>query len=65
MSKKVKVVHKQGCETVSKYICFGYKEEVRAPLCAGARGLYKGKSYLVHRNWKYVTCKHCLKKREN
>ena len=56
-------IHKQGKETVTTYGGFGAYDIVKAPLCAGARGLYRGNRYHVHRNWKYVTCKKCLKMR--
>ena len=39
------------------------RREIPTPLCDGARGLYSGKSYRVHRMWAAVTCKKCLKKR--
>jgi len=57
------IIHKQGRETATKYVGFGQYEEIKAPLCVGAKMLYKGFSYYIHRNWKYVTCKHCLKKK--
>jgi hypothetical protein len=60
--KKLKepIIHKQGKETVERYIGFGVYEKVKAPICAGAKGLWSGKSYYTHRLWKYVTCKKCL-----
>lgn len=64
MAEKIPVIHKQGKETVDRYMAFGQYETVKAPLCAGAKGLYAKKTYYTHRNWKYVTCKHCLRKRE-
>lgn len=57
------IIHKQGKEAVSKYLGLGYYENVKAPLCAGAKGLWAGKAYHCHRMWKYVTCKKCLAKR--
>ena len=57
-------IHKAGKQTVSKYIPFGSYRQVPTPLCVGAKALYDGKSFQVHRLWKYVTCKHCLKKRK-
>jgi hypothetical protein len=61
---KEPVIHKQGRETATLYAGFGQYEEVNAPVCAGAKGLYERKSYYMHRNWKYVTCKKCLAKRK-
>lgn len=55
------IIHKIGKQTASRYVGFGYYEKVPSPLCVGAKALYQGKSYEVHRMWKYVTCKHCLK----
>lgn len=57
-------IHKQGKETVEKYICFGQYEIMKAPLCDGAKGVWNGKSYLTHRLWKYVTCKKCLARKD-
>lgn len=59
----MQIIHKQGKESAEAYIGLGQYARVKAPVCAGAKGLYSGKSYLVHRNWKYVTCKLCLRKR--
>lgn len=64
MGKSIPTVHKQGKEKAVKYVGFGVYEDVLAPLCVGAKALYEGKSYYTHKNWKYVTCKHCLKKKE-
>jgi len=58
-------VHKTGKEKVEKYWGFGSYNKVSTPLCDGAKGLWSGKTYLLHRNWKAVTCKKCLKKRDN
>jgi len=58
-----KVVHRAGEQTVEKYEGFGNYTRIFAPLCDGAKGLYAGKTYLIHRNWAEVTCKKCLKKR--
>jgi len=58
------VIHKQGKQTAEKYIGFGQYEQVKAPLCVGAKALWKGQSFYTHRLWKYVTCKHCLKKQK-
>ena len=56
-------IHKIGKQTVTKYAGFGQHQEIPSPLCVGAKMVYRGKSYHVHRMWKYVTCKHCLNKR--
>ena len=55
-------IHKAGPQKINRYIGFGQYEEIPAPLCVGAKAVYDGKSYQVHRLKKYVTCKHCLKK---
>jgi hypothetical protein len=57
------IIHKQGNQKVNIYAGFGQYQDIPAPLCVGAKSVYKGKSYYLHRNWKYVTCKHCLKKK--
>lgn len=61
--KKPDIVHKQGHETAEKYLGFGQYTRIHAPLCVGAKALYAGKGYYMHRLWSKVTCKHCLKKR--
>jgi hypothetical protein len=58
-------VHKIGKQKVTRYAGFGQYERIPSPLCIGAKAVYDGKSYYVHRMWKYVTCKHCLKKKPN
>jgi len=57
------VIHKAGKQKVNRYIGFGQYEDIAAPLCVGAKAVYNGNSYIVYREWKYVTCKHCLRKR--
>lgn len=57
------IIHKKGRETATKYVGFGQYTQIPSPLCVGAKMLYKGYSYYVARNWKDVTCKHCLKHR--
>ena len=59
----MKVVHKTGKQTATRYAGLGRYVEVPTPLCVGAKAVYEGKSFHVHRLWKYVTCKHCLKRR--
>ena len=61
----MKKIHKQGLETAERYIGFGRYEKVKAPVCDGAKGLWRGKSYLVARYWRDVTCKKCLAKSHN
>lgn len=56
-------IHKQSSKTVERYIGFGHYADVKIPLCVQPKEMYKGKSYMVHRLWKHVTCKNCLKKR--
>jgi hypothetical protein len=56
------VIHKMGPDKVTAYAGFGQYEERPSPLCVGAKAVYGGKSFHVHRLWKYVTCKHCLRK---
>ena len=60
---KTPVIHKQGRQHATMYAGFGQEMKVPSPLCVGAKALWAGNSYYTHRNWKYVTCKHCLKKR--
>ena len=55
-----KIIHKKGPKTVERYEGFGQYGLSPTPLCAGAKGLYNGNSYLVTHYWKNVTCKHCL-----
>ena len=57
------IIHKQGKQKVNRYAGFGRYEDIPAPLCVGAQAVYKGKTFYLHRNWKHVTCKHCLKKK--
>ena len=59
------VIHKTGKQKVTAYAGFGVYEQRPSPLCVGAKDMYNGKSFYVHRMWKYVTCKHCLRKRIN
>jgi hypothetical protein len=56
-------IHKEGTEKAERYIGFGNYEPVKAPVCDGAKGLWAGKSYIVTRLWKNVTCKRCMAKR--
>jgi len=61
-----KIIHKADYKRkFSKYIGLGQYEEIPSTLCVGPKGVWAGNSYLVHRLWKNVTCKHCLKKRDN
>ena len=57
-------IHKAGKQKVTRYVGLGEYERIPAPLCVGAAPVYDGKTYLVHRLSKYVTCKHCLAKLE-
>ena len=59
----MKIIHKKGKQTVEVYAGFGQYAQVPSPLCVGAKSVYEGKVYWVHRNWSVVTCKHCLSKR--
>ncbi len=59
------VIHKIGKQKVTKYDGFGQYTNIPSPLCVGAKSVYHGKSYHVHRLWKYVTCKHCLNLNKN
>lgn len=56
-----KVIHKAGKQYVSVYSGFGQYITIPAPLCVGAKAVYEGKTFLVHRLSKKVTCKHCLR----
>jgi len=53
-------IHKIGKQTATVYAGFGQYVKVASPLCVGAKAVYQGRTYLVHRLKKYVTCKHCL-----
>jgi len=55
-------LHKQGKQTVTKYIGFGRYEEIPSPICVGAKAVYSGYSFAIVKRWKSVTCKHCLSK---
>ena len=58
--ERTPIIHKQGKEyAVTKR--FGQYTKAPSPLCVGAKMLWQGRSYWLHRNWKYVTCKHCLR----
>lgn len=59
-----KVIHKKGKQTAEKYIGLGQYDQVPAPLCVGAKMLWKGYSYYLSARWVDVTCKHCLRKRK-
>jgi hypothetical protein len=59
-----KVIHKTGLKKIVKYLDLGVYTSIPTPLCVGLGPVYDGKRLWVHRMWKYVTCKHCLKKRE-
>ena len=56
-------IHKVGKQSATAYAGFGQYEEIPAHLCVGAKALYNDKSFQVTRQWKLVTCKHCLNKR--
>jgi hypothetical protein len=57
------IIHKQGRKTATVYAGFGHYREAPSPLCTGSRVVYEGKQYWMHRLWKNVTCKNCLKKK--
>jgi len=61
---KEPIIHKAGSESIEVYCGLVYYEKRKAPLCVGAKAVWKGKNYYTHRLWKYVTCKHCLEKKE-
>jgi len=54
-------IHKTGKQKVNRYAGFGQYEDIPAPLCVGAKAVYDGKSFLIHRLKSKVTCKHCLR----
>jgi len=61
---KSKIIHKADYKRkFNKYSIFG-GDTIPSPLCVGPKGVWAGNSYNIHRLWKYVTCKHCLKKRD-
>jgi hypothetical protein len=56
------MIHKIGKQKV--YLrSFGQDLIIPSPICVGAKMVYKGNSYDVTREWKLVTCKHCLRKK--
>lgn len=65
---KPKVIHKKGTlkdhAAHGVYMGFGQYGSVIGPVCEGSRGLRRGRSFEVAREWKYVTCKKCLKVKE-
>ena len=50
IDKKTPVIHKQGKQTVTLYVGFGQYVERPSPLCVGAKAVYNGKNFYVHRN---------------
>lgn len=50
-------------DLVSVYLGFGEYAEICSPVCVGAKAMWNGQSFKLVRNWKDVTCKHCLKRR--
>ncbi len=56
------VIHKKSTKYAEMYAGFGRYQKAYAPLCVGPKMLWRGCSYYLARNWKDVTCKHCLKK---
>lgn len=62
--QKNPTIHKIGSQKVNFYVGFGQYQDRPSPLCIGAKAVYGGKNFYVHRNWKYVTCKHCLNKQQ-
>ena len=64
IDQKTPIIHKIGKQKFNMYVGFGQYEDRPTPLCVGAKSVYRGKNFYVHRNWKYVTCKHCLKSKQ-
>ena len=52
-------------DKVNSYIGLGQYELIPTTMCRGGKGYYskRSPSGYVARNWKHVTCKHCLKLR--
>jgi hypothetical protein len=58
-------IHKANYKNkVQAYIGFGQYESTPTTVCRGGKGYYSKRPPrgLLARNWKHVTCKHCLKK---
>ena len=58
------IIHKADYKrTIERHVFGPFKENMPSPFCVGPKMVYNGNSYLVHRNWSKVTCKHCLRKK--
>jgi hypothetical protein len=60
-------IHKANYKNkVTQYAGFGHYEEVPTTICRGGKGYYSKHPPrgLLARNWKDVTCKNCLKKKQ-
>jgi len=59
-----KVMHKANYKDKCPMYCgWGQYALIPISLCGGTKAFWAGKSYEITRNWKNVTCKHCLKKK--
>lgn len=63
-AEKMPIIHKMGKRASDTYVGLGVYMQTFAPICVGFSAIYRKKQYYMHRNWKYVTCKHCLKVHE-
>lgn len=61
---KKPIIHKQNTKRrVYQYLGFGHHGSSPTPICRVSRDYSKKSVYHMHRNWKYVTCKSCIKKK--
>lgn len=63
---KAETIHKANYKSkVERYMGFGQKAMVPTTVCRGGKGYYSKRPPrgFLARNWKDVTCKHCLKHR--
>lgn len=63
------IVHKANFKKkIQRYSFFGNYEMIPTTVCNPKISMFREnskKNYYVHRNWKHVTCKTCLKLRKN
>jgi hypothetical protein len=62
------VIHKANYkQKVTCYMGFGHEERIPSTVCRGAKGYWSEKNKVrgfIARNWKDVTCKKCLNKKD-
>lgn len=66
MATKKPIYHKraQFKKAVEVYQGLGSYAYLIPPVCEGGRGIWRGRTFYTVRNWKDVTCKHCLRIKE-